>query len=113
MARAPSFGPRFIVPTYTVSVRGEHGCMMTGNPAYAAAQVACYRESRPAAVGVDVTYSEHCAHCRGNGRVAGARRMSWKPCKRCNGEPDLFAHTFTPEETADLMRRFQSAWLAA
>lgn len=112
MARAPTFGPRFVVPSYLVKVRGEHGCMMTGNPASAAAQVACYLESRPGGA-CDVTYSEHCAYCGGNGRIAGKRRLSWQPCKRCKGEPDLFEYTFTPEETADMMRRFQSAWLAA
>lgn len=85
---------------------------MTGNPAYAAAQVACYLESRPGGA-CDVTYSEHCAHCGGNGRVAGKRRLSWQPCKRCKGEPDLFSYTFSAEELKTLMRRYQSAWLAA
>lgn len=113
MARKLSFGPRFVVPTYTVAVRGEQGCMMTGSPASAAAQVACYRDNRPPTAIVAVTYSEQCGHCRGNGRVTGKRRLSWAPCKRCDGQPDLFSEPFSEEDIKALMRRYQSAWLAA
>lgn len=113
MSREPSYGPRYVVPSYLVQVRGEHGCMQTGNPACAAAQVHCYRSNRPSAAVVDVTYSEHCAYCSGNGRVAGKRHLSWQPCKRCKGSPDLHTEGFGKDDLATLMRRHQSAWLAA
>lgn len=86
------FGPRFVIPTYTVKVVGEHGCMMTGSPETAANQVACYLESRPAGA-VDVFYSEDCGHCRGHGRIAGKRRMSFTVCKVCKGEPTVLPET--------------------
>lgn len=89
MKRAIKYGPRYAVPSYLVQVRGESGCMMTGNPDSAAAQVACYLESRPGGI-CDVTYSEHCAYCRGNGRYLASRRtLKWLPCKVCKGAPDL------------------------
>lgn len=111
--RTPKFGPRYAIPNYTVAVRGEHGCAVLSNPASAATQVACYRDNRPAGAVIDVTYSEQCGHCRGHGRVAGNRRLSWQPCKHCNGEPEVFSVAFSPADVSDLMRRFQSAWLAA
>lgn len=110
--RKPLHGPRYAAPSYTIRVRGEHGCSVYGDPIGTVAQIACYLESRPNGV-VDVTYSEHCAHCRGNGRVPGKRRMSWLPCKVCAGEPDLFALEFTQDDIKALRRRYQSAWLAA
>ncbi len=110
--RAPKSGPRFVCPAYTIKVRGEHGCSVYGDPCGAAAQVACYLQSRPGGV-VDVTYSEHCGHCRGHGRVPGKRRLSWRPCKACNGEPEVFSVAFSQAEVSDLKRRYQSAWLAA
>lgn len=112
MPRKPSYGPRYVVPTYLVQVRGEPGCTMTGSPASAAAQVHCYRSNRPATAIVDVTYSEQCAHCGGNGRVAGKRRLSWQPCKRCKGRPNLHTEGFGKDDVSDMMRRNQSAWLA-
>ncbi len=111
MPRKPSYGPRYVVPSYLVKVRGEHGCMSTGNPVSVAVQVDCYLSSRPGGA-CDVTYSEHCAYCNGNGRVAGKRRMSWQPCKRCKGRPDLHTEGFGKDDVSDLMRRNQSAWLA-
>ena len=82
------FGPRYVIATYIVRVRGELGCSMVSTPALAAEQADCYLSSRPAGV-VDVEYSESCGHCRGSGRVAGRARMSWKPCPVCAGAPEL------------------------
>lgn len=111
MPRRPSSGPRYATVNYTVAPRGEHGCAVLANPASAAAQVACYRDNRPDGAVIDVTYSEHCGHCRGAGRVPGKRRLSWQPCKACGGEPELFSLTLDACAVADLMRRYQSAWL--
>lgn len=112
MARKVTLGPRYVVPSYTVAPQGSHGCAVLSTPAHAASQVACYLESRPGGA-CDVTYSELCGHCRGNGRVPGKRRLSWRPCKACNGEPEVFSVAFSEQDVRDLMRRYQSAWLGA
>lgn len=113
MPKRVHYGPRLKTINYTVKVRGEHGCMVASNPASVVAQVACYLESRPGGV-CDVTYSEHCADCAGAGRVCANRRtLAWKPCKACGGEPELLSYTFSPDELRTLMRRWQSAYLAA
>lgn len=109
-----TYGPRYVRTNYTVNVRGESSCAVLSNPALAASQVACYRDNRPSGTIVDVTYSERCEHCNGSGRKCTNRRtLAWKPCKACNGEPELFSYTFDPSEVATLMRHYQSAWLAA
>ncbi len=112
MPRQPSLGPRYVVANYLVKVRGEHGCSVLSNPYSAAGQVGCYLSSRPGGA-CDVTYYEQCGHCKGHGRIAGKRRMSWLPCKHCKGQPELFSYTFTPDDLKTLMRLNQSAWLAA
>ena len=89
--KAPKFGPVHATPAYTITIRGEHGASIYGNPEHVDGQIECYLSSRPAGV-VDVTYSEHCAKCSGSGRVRANRRMlSWRPCPACGGSPDLFA----------------------
>jgi hypothetical protein len=88
------FGPRFASPAFIVKVRGEHGCMVTGNLASIPGQAECYLSGRPDGV-VDVFYSEHCAQCGGSGRYCASRRtMAWKPCRVCNGQPDFVEETF-------------------
>lgn len=97
------FGPVFAVPTYTILVRGEHGCSMMGNPSFVDNQIDCYLSSRPQGV-VDVMYSEFCGHCGGQGMVAGGRpgrmlrggkRASRTPrqCPVCKGQPEVFPST--------------------
>jgi hypothetical protein len=87
--KAPKAGPRFAIPSYVVSVRGEHGSMVTNDRALVASQVECYLSSRPGGV-VDVEYFEQCGHCRGSGRKLVSRRTSKsKPCPACKGTPEL------------------------
>ncbi len=85
-------GPRFAIPSYVVSVRGEHGSMVTGDPGLIEGQAECYLASRPGGV-VDVEYSEHCGHCRGAGSLAkrGRTLFARKPCPVCKGAPELVA----------------------
>lgn len=88
--KAEKFGPRFAVPSYIVSVRGEHGSMVTSDPAQIAGQAECYLSSRPGGV-VDVDYFEQCGRCKGAGTLAkrGRVRFARKPCPTCKGQPEL------------------------
>lgn len=94
MSRKLTYGPRYARPQYTVQVRGESGCMMTSDPRMVVVQVDCYLSTRPSGI-VDVAYSEQCAHCNGSGRRAGKRRLSWRPCRACGGQPELFSCQLT------------------
>ena len=92
-------GPRFATWCYTVRVRGEHGCMTTGSPDTVEAQITCYLESDPNRT-IDVFYSEQCGYCHGHGRRCTNRRtLTWRPCKACNGEPELFPDTLISSHT--------------
>lgn len=91
------YGPTFAVPSYVVKVRGECGCSVMSSADGADAQAACYLASRPAGV-VDITYSEHCGHCRGAGRVSKNRR--WKSCPACAGAPEITPETHVVTHTA-------------
>lgn len=89
--KAVKLGPVHAYSTYTVKVRGEHGCMTTSDPASIDGQAECYLASRPAGV-VEVFYSEQCKCCSGAGRLLKSRRtLTWKPCPACNGQPELHA----------------------
>jgi hypothetical protein len=95
------YGPSNVRPAYVVRIRGEHGCMCTGNPDMIPGQVECYLSSRPAGA-CDVYYYEQCAACGGSGRTCtNRRRMSWAPCKVCGGEAEtpetLIASYYGPE----------------
>lgn len=91
-SKAVKFGPVFARASYTVKVRGEHGCAVYGN-SDVSAQVECYLSTRPHGV-VDVFYSESCGHCSGSGRVCTNRRMMrWAPCPACKGNPEIQADT--------------------
>jgi hypothetical protein len=93
MPKLVKYGPRYATPSYTVKPRGEHGCTVTGAIEHVLSQVACYLESRPDGI-IDVFYSEHCAKCGGSGRYCANRRtLNWKPCKVCNGQPELRSET--------------------
>lgn len=81
------FGPRYAVPCWTVTVRGECGSAMLSRAELVQEQVACYLSSRPAGV-VDVEYSEHCGACGGSGRKSvGKRVRRYVNCKACKGHP--------------------------
>ncbi len=81
-------GPVHVTPSYTVRVRGEHGCSVLSRPELVRDQVECYLNSRPHGI-VDVYYSEHCARCSGSGRVLKSRStLSWGVCPACKGEPN-------------------------
>jgi hypothetical protein len=91
--RRKTFGPAFSVANYTIKVRGEHGCTVTGTYAVALSQAHCYLDSRPAGT-VDILYSEVCGHCRGSGRICKSKRtLTWKPCPVCNGNPETCPDT--------------------
>lgn len=89
--KAIKFGPVHARVTYTVKVRGEHGCSCLSSADLIDGQAECYLSSRPAGV-VEVFYSEQCACCAGSGRVRGNRRvLQWKPCPACGGKGELHA----------------------
>jgi hypothetical protein len=85
-SKLEKFGPVHAVTTYTIRVRGEHGCAMTQHANMIEGQADCYLSSRPGGV-VDVFYGESCACCGGRGDVPKKGRVLFarRPCPRCAG----------------------------
>jgi DnaJ-class molecular chaperone len=99
MTKRIKAGPAHSIASFTVKVRGEHGCTVCSTADGAAGQAACYLSSRPAGQ-VDVFYSEQCGRCRGSGRVSKNRRtLAWMPCPVCAGAAETTPDTLLVTHT--------------